>query len=272
MTSDAPPLTAPRSTTRADARSSGRGGGDGLLHRLHAEWASMCADPTVLCRAEGWGLGVEFASLDDIVAATGWFRSAAERRAAGRLATGDAEVVMTRLVEAARCDELAARVVLQRLLPGLVHRARAWSRRADGTPFALEELLPAAWLVIRTFPVGRRSGPLVPMLLTDATYHAFVRQGRRRATHEPHPSEDFDRWLDECSPNPWDELQDVLRSVTIARRPLLSAADRRLLGLLLSGCGPDEMAARLGVSVRTVTNRRHDLVERLRRALQVEAA
>lgn len=231
----------------------------------------MCTDPSVLCRAEGWCLGVPFACLDDIVVATGWCCSAAER-SAGAAASGDAEAVMARLVQAAHHDEVAARVVLQRLLPGLVQRARVWSTRADGTPLALEELLPAAWLVIRTFPVGRRSGPLVPSLLTDAAYHAFVRPGRRKARHEPHPHEHFDRYLDERPPHPWDELHDLLHSVAVARRPVLSSADRRLLGLLLSGCGPDEMAERLGVSLRTVLNRRHDLVDRLRRALQVDAA
>ena len=260
------PLLRPRSTAIATLGPLG----SGLVERLHAEWDSMRTDPSVLRRAEGWDLGVSFDCLDDIVVATGWHRTAADRRVGGCEAAADAECVMTRLVMAARHDDVAARVVLQRLLPGLVNQARRWSMRGDGTPLALEELLPAAWVVIRTFPVGRRSGPLAPSLITDAVYHAFKRAGRRETWAESYPREHFEQVAGDRRPHAWDEVCDVLLSLSVTVRPFFTPADRRLLGLLLEGCAPEVVAEQLGVSVRTVTNRRHDLVERLRRALQVE--
>lgn len=262
-------LTAPLLRSRPTVTVAGSPG-TGLVLRLHSEWEAMRRDPSVLRRAEGWHLGVSFESLDDIVAATGWYRDAADRRSGRRVSTAEAECAMARLVTVAGHDEVAARVVLQRLLPGLVHEARRWAMRADGTPFALEELLSAAWVVIRTFPVGRRGGPVAPSMINDAVYHAFRRAGRRRTRVESHPLDQFERVPVDPRPHAWDEVHDVLLSLSVTARPVLTTADRRLLGMLLEGCAPEVVADRLGVSVRTVANRRQDLVERLRRALQVE--
>jgi DNA-binding CsgD family transcriptional regulator len=244
-----------------------------LLLRLSREWRAICHRPAVVRRAEGWQLGIDFRSLDDIVAAAGWRHpGAADARETGS-SVGEcgSDEVLARLVLAARHDDLAARVVLQRILPGVVAAARRWARRPEGGPEALDELLAAAWTVIRTYPVERRAAHLAARLLRDAEYHAFVRAHRRLLVAESVPGERLDLPVDHIDP-----LDDVAPSVELAE--LVAAAhaltdrDRQLLALIVAGHSVGEVAAVLRVSVRTVTNHREAMVSRLRQTARALAA
>lgn len=229
-----------------------------VLRGLLREWHGISHRPELVHRARGWALPVEFDSLDELVAATGWHGTAEERRAAPDNPAADA--VTERLLRAARTDELAARVVLQRLLPGLVSLACRWQRRHDGDAFA--DVVAAAWPVIREYPVERRPLHLVANLLNDCEYHAYRRAHRRMLVHVPVEATRLDR-PEECHQvEPLHELVDVV-SCTAS----LSAHDRRLLGLLLSGRSMVEVAATLDVSERTVRNHRDSMVSRMREAL-----
>lgn len=239
-----------------------------LLARLHREWQTLSVRPSVLRRARTWDLGVPFHTLDDIVEATGFFAGREARLAAvGTHAEGGAPCsdaarandVMARLLLAARVDEVAARVVLQRLLPGLVGRARRWAGRAAGGADALDELLAAAWTVIRTFPVERRPQHLVANLLRGAEYHAFVRPNRRMLVHEFMPTALLDRPALETARDAAEELAELVGDART-----LSERDHRLLALLLGGASMTEVATTLDVCVRTVTNHRDAVVHRLR--------
>lgn len=231
-----------------------------LLVGLGREWQATSHRPSAVRRARTWHLAVEFGSLDGIVAATGWYATADERHAAGRCTTAEVDAVMQRLLLAARTDDLAARVVLQRLLPGLVSLARRWQRRHDGD--ALADVLAAAWWVIRQFPVERRPQHLVANLLNDCEYHAYRRAGRRLLVQTPVEERHLDG-ADDCHRvEPLHELVDV-----VACTSSLTAHDRRLLGLLLSGRSLVEAAAELDVSERTVRNHRDLMVSRMRQAV-----
>jgi DNA-directed RNA polymerase specialized sigma24 family protein len=185
------------------------------------------------------------------------------RAAAGADEVGEQECraneVMASLLMAARVDEVAARVVLQRLLPGLIARARRWSGRPVGGPDALDELLAAAWTVIRTFPVERRPRHLVANLLRDAEYHAFVRPHRRLLVHEFVPTHTLERPAPESTMDAAEELAELIDGSRA-----LTDRDRRLLALLASGASMTEVATTLDVCVRTVTNHRDAVVHRLR--------
>lgn len=213
-----------------------------------------------VARAHTWGLPCGFDSLDRLVAATGWYATADERHAAGRITTADADAVMERLLIAARTDDLAARVVLQRLLPGLVGLARRWQRRYDGD--ALAEAIVAAWPVIRQYPVERRPRHLVANLLNDCEYHAYRRSGRRLMVQVPVEEHHLDAADDRHEVEPLHELCAVA-SCTES----LSTHERRLLGLLLSGRSLLEVAEALEVSERSVRNHRDLLVVRMRQAV-----
>jgi RNA polymerase sigma factor (sigma-70 family) len=235
-----------------------------LLLRLTREWQAICHRPAVLHRARGWHVGVAFHTLDDLVDAAGFRRDSS----AGRHPVADGDAVLARLLLAARHDDLAARVVLQRILPGLVSVARRWARRTEGGPEALDDLLAAAWTVIRTFPVERRDTHVAARLLRESQYHAFVRPHRRLLVLESVPGERLDlpvTPLDDTPPA--EELAEL-----VAASPTLSDRDRELLALIVEGCSVSEVAAALQVSVRTVTNHRDAMVSRLRQTARALAA
>jgi len=235
-----------------------------FMARLQREWDLLSHRPAVVRRAADWQLGVPCRSLDDLTVAaglrpTGRVAVATATAPGGPSASASADTVLHRLVELARHDELAARVVLQRLLPGLVNAARRWARRPEGGPHALEEVVTAAWQVVRTYPLERRPHHLAANLLRDAEYHAFVRAHRSTVVPELVPGQQLDLPVEVDEPT--DTLAEI---VTVARRGALSERDVELLALLLDGATTPQIAAALEVSVRTVGNHRDALVHRLR--------
>ena len=156
-----------------------------LLARLDREWQALNRRPAVLRRVAGWGLEVEFASLDEVVAAAGFRPHARDRAFDCGPSPAVANEVLRRLLAAARTDDVAARVVLQRLLPGVVAAARRWGgHRQGGSMDAFDEMLSATWMVIREFPPGRRSRHLAASVLRAGEYRAFQQANRRMMVHE----------------------------------------------------------------------------------------
>ena len=107
--------------------------------------------PAAVAHARAWSLPGDSTaaidSLDDVLRVAGY----------GPTATGHRhDDVLRELVRLAAADHLAARVVLQRLLPGISALARR--RSGPGRPHreVLDEVVASAWTVIRTYPVDRR--------------------------------------------------------------------------------------------------------------------
>jgi DNA-binding CsgD family transcriptional regulator len=260
------------SHTRPGAHSHPGADRHSLIHRLLREWQVLARRPAVILRARGWGLGVPFGDLDDLVASTG-FWSQRDERLQARCEAADCppdpgssspppDEVLRRLLLVARVDDVAARVVLQRLLPGLLARARHWRGHPDGSPEAFDELVSAAWGVIRQFPVERRPTHLAAKLLRDAEYQAFVKATRRSLAHEFTEPSRLDLPVEhEASVDPLTELIGI---VAVARLTTLTERDLQLVRLLIRGCSVVEMAAELGVSPRSVANHRAAMVHRLR--------
>lgn len=228
-----------------------------VISRLQQEWEVLCRRPTSMRHALGWGLGVEFASLAELVSLAGR-RPATADVTAGQLDGGapHADEVLAALVSLAGHDELALRVVMQRLMPGLVAAAR---RRCNSSlSDAFDEVVGAACSVVRSHGDDHRP-QLAARLVRAAEYHAFVRQHRRRLVQVSAPAEQFERA--EVRPvHPFDELVELL----VAAHQQLGQRDLQLVRLLMSGATPPQMAEALQVSIRTVTNHRHALVHRLR--------
>ena len=216
-----------------------------LAVRLQREWLALSQRRAVVRRAQNWGLGLSFSSLDDLLAATG-------HRAVGAPAP----------VEELPAEVVAARVLLQRLLPGLVAAARRWERRHGTATDAFDEVVAAAWVVVREYPYERRPHHLVANLLRDAEYHAFIRPRRRLVVHVPVATDRLDRPVDHERLDPLRELADV-----VACTPLLTAHEHELLVLLLSGRTTLDIAAELHVSERTVRAHRESMVGRMREAI-----
>lgn len=182
----------------------------------------------------------------------------------------EADIVLAELIGHARTDELAARIVLQRVLPGLVkvanRRGGAWKRdRAT----AFNDVVATAWIVIREYPIERRPRRIASNVVRDAEYFAFVRHARLRSASETCHSEEAmpltvagttGRSVD-ASPSSFELVVEVLAE---AKRRGLPSDDLLLAVGLASGWAITRIAADLGVTTRTVQNRKAGVVARLR--------
>ncbi|MEI6497210.1 MAG: hypothetical protein WCO88_11115 [Actinomycetota bacterium] len=226
-----------------------------LLSRLQHEWNHLAHSPSALSTARSWPLVIErFDSLDDLLRAAGY----------GRVQQGrhDDDEVLGGLVQLAREHDLAARVVLQRLLPGIssVSRRRA---RHSGCPLeAVDELLAAAWTVIRTFDVERHPAYVAATLLRTIEYHAFRREHRRKAQFIPMATDTFDHLPAPVdTPAPIDEWRDLMADAAAAG---MAPADLELVDRLAHGESTQAVAATRQVTDRTIRNHRRAVVHRLR--------
>lgn len=240
-----------------------------LLRRLDAEWAHLRTHRRALRTARSWtsqypdhplaDLVADVADLDDIRRAT-QRRDGAER-------TDD--VILLALVELARVDELAGRIVLQHLLPALITNARRYRAYNDRTD-PIAQIVPAAWLAIRTYDVARRRHHVAASLLSDAVFQAFRRQLRRRVFDETlTPRVEFvGAVCHDGPPTPLDEFVTVLRD---AQRAGVASDDLDLLRELVRVGSPGMVAEQRQVTPRTVRNHRDRAIDHVRSALAVAA-
>src|SRR5829696_3728905 len=149
------------------------------LRRWDEDWRRLVAAPSTAQAVHRWGDDHRLGGAPDLPSLL---------RAAGAAAaspTPEADVALGALVERAAQDVLAARIVLQRVLPGLMAVAR---RREPASPRAmtraLDDLVATAWLVIVTYPVARRPAKYAANIVRDCEYLVFVRPRRLRRVEE----------------------------------------------------------------------------------------
>jgi hypothetical protein len=227
------------------------------------EWHRLARSRRVRITIATWELpdGRPVSDLEDLLERLGFF---------GRPDDEAADSALFHVVRLAADDLLAARVVLQRVLPALVSVARrrgGVGRSARDVAFA--EVVSAAWIVIRTYPVARRPARVAANIVRDAEYHAFVRPRRLRSGSEEvgrlpvEADGEAGRFgaPEDREPEPMDEVLELLRD---ARDAGVSTDDLRFVGGLISGRTSAELAAELGVCERSVRYRRAAVTSRLR--------
>jgi hypothetical protein len=222
---------------------------------LQQEWDRIRSRPVLVERARSWAVTDEpFDDLDGLLALAGFQRGDAE-----------CDAVLRRLVAVARTDELAARIVLQRILPGLMALAR---RRRRSGPDVLQHLVAAAWIGIRTFRPGRRPACIAAALVGDADHACFCRPHRRprSSTEIAFDPATATGIADQRQPTPCEELAAVLGD---ARRAGVPDTELDLVQRLLAHGSTDRLAAELRVTARTVRNRRERVTRRLRQVALV---
>lgn len=229
-----------------------------LLSRLQREWERLSVSRSALRTARSWDLPVDrFESLDELLRHLGYGRLQS-------VGSHDDDGVLTELLLLARTDELAARVVLQRMLPGLVSITRRRAERATNGLAEFDDVLTTAWTVIRCYPLDRRPGYIAANLLRDVDYHVFRRPYRRIGKFVPTPNETFERSAAAVEALPEDdpqaELADLLQ---LAARSGMDPDDVELARRLGAGASTAELAAECNVTDRTIRNRRAALVRRL---------
>lgn len=219
---------------------------------VQREWDRLRRRPAAVRRAAGWELVT--GRLDDLQQIVELTHAAV---------TDDArEATLHRLVALARDDELAARVVLQRLVPDLiaVHRHRSHQTWARSLDVAFGDLLATGWTVIRTYNPRRRPTRLASSLVSDVEYREYRAPLRRIGHGAPIDPRSFDELVGADRVDPTVELAAIVSDPTAG----LDDADRDLVRRLVSGRMTIEIARDLGVTARTVRNRRDRIAVRLR--------
>lgn len=221
--------------------------------------------PQALRRARTWHIDPVLApyvigirDLDGLVDATQPWVAGAEA----------SDALLARLIQLAVHDELAGRVVLQRLLPGLISRSRSWEGRSPCSD-ACDIAVGAAWLAIRHYDAVNRSRSIAPALIADALWIGFRRNSRRKAHQEVPMSGD----LLGSQPAPGRETEPIVAlagMLCAARRAGVPAADLDVIRDLTTAGSPSQAARNCNVTVRTIRNRRDAAAAKIREALGPE--
>jgi DNA-directed RNA polymerase specialized sigma24 family protein len=187
-----------------------------------------------------------------------------------RVPPAEKDAVLLALLRLARKEELASRVVLQAMLPGLKALARPWLKRdAKGRepPIDREELWQVLFVEmlgrIKTYPLERRPRKVAANLIGDVKHVAAAERKRARAALNAVP-EDEPLELDEAAlwSRPGVDVEEPLRRAVAAKA--ITAADAELLLLIaVDELGLREAAERLGLPYNLARIR----VQRARRRL-----
>jgi len=233
-----------------------------LSRRLNADWDRLTADRRVAARLARHPLAGH-TDLRALLAASGGDRS---------VPMPEADAVLAEVVREAATDDLAARVALQRVLPGVVRIAgRRTQSRPELRQDLFEELVSTAWLAIRTYPLARRPVKIAVNILRDTEYRQCVRPARLKSAGEvatPRLEETHLGLadLDGSAPGTGEPPAEVvvpalLRTAAAAGLP---SGDVELLhAVYVEGRRLTDLAAAGGCTVRTVYNRRESATRRL---------
>lgn len=237
---------------------------DGPCRSLVDEWDVMATRPSVLATVNSWRLvPVQFTHLDELLVAAGFGRAVDD---------SNGDHILWHLAVLARTEAVAARAVLQRLLPALVAVARRRGAiHPGGTAAAIDEVLASAWETLCNYPAERRPVKVAANIVLDSQYRAFVAPVRRRRVTEV--------TVDHVSAVRWEEI-DADPAVDLELAGVLDDAESlgvepdhvALLRRLAAGETTAQIALDSGWSARTIRNRRAAAVDAVRRALAGDSA
>ncbi len=232
-----------------------------LFQALHAEWMDIAYSTVSRTSLAGWSETSpalnQFNDLDDLV-----------RYANRRDHALESDRVLVPLSRRAGTDDLAARTLLQAMLPGIQSVARAYRSvivAAMDDPSSL--VIGVAYERIRTYPFERRPQRVAANVLLD------TRQTLKRTIGRPRPRiESLDARMFEL-PDPRAVSDGACALDEAVSRQVLAPADAELIGLTrLDGYAISDIAAHLGESGQTLRQRRHRAEYKLRRELRPAAS
>ena len=232
---------------------------DGPSRALVDEWNTLATRPAVLALVNSWRLVPdEFVHLDELLVAAGFGRAVDDN---------DGDHILWHLASLARVETVAARAVLQRVLPALISTARRRGRvQPGGTGAAIDEILASAWETVRTYPAERRPAKVAANIVLDSQYRAFVAPVRRKRVEEVSAElVNSSRWTETELGLPADLEIAVVLEVAESR-----GVDPGLVALLrrfAAGETSEDIARGSGWSSRTIRNRRAEALEAVRRVL-----
>lgn len=249
--------------------------------RLWLDWADVSGRRRNVQRANTWGLaGEPVTHLDEVLERSGYGQGPTDE---------NCDAYLSSLTALAHHDPLAGRIVVQRILPGLIATAIRRGRIvAGGASGALDELVSAAWTVIARYPIDRRPRRVAANLLRDIEYQAFVRDSRTKRAKVEFASDNSTLLslgtgihsksrasvmgaltAPESSDPTSDAAELAIVMDELVRRglkPIDLAAFEEMLTDRLS----PESARRAGISARALRDRRAAAVRRARELLRIE--
>ena len=234
-------------------------GKSSTVRTLVQEWSALSIAPSTLRRVNGWGLpGKRVANLDEVLIRAGFGLEATD-------SVGDQ--YLFKLVIRAANDELATRIVLQRLLPPLISiAARRGKLARGGFDEALTDTVAQAWIQIRTYPIEKRPIKIASNLVRDSEYFAFVRDSRIKQLAVA--------WGDdaiEMIPTPETQLNsedEIVNLLAEASKWNLGPRSLSVLQQLADGKSFRTIASDAGVNIRTVHTWRRAAINELREQMQ----
>jgi hypothetical protein len=232
-----------------------------ITDQLDREWAALGSKPQSIRRVRSWATRLDpqlasavraVESLDDVIAETH----------ASQGATG--ERLLRALVSLSPEDQLAGRVVVQRLLPGVLAAASRYGRLCDHRD-PIAEAMGALWISIASFDGDRRHGPVAASIISDTMFAAF-RQRLRLKSADERPTEPnvFDEQADTTERCPFVEFATVVRDARLGGVP---THDLDLLRHLVRADSPQRVARERQVTPRTIRNHRARAIARVRDAI-----
>lgn len=213
------------------------------LSRLDAEWRRIARSPSACCALHTWGLTHtvfrHVANLDELL----------ERRRD----PVEAPRILSALARLAPTDDLAARTLLQALVPGFVTLALSVGR---DDPVALDEIVSLAWERIRTYPAGR-TGSVAGNVVFDVR-RSYLRSRRVEASASP-----IEVLVDRSRREPSAEDEAVGRLAFLELWALLrevvgDRGHRAIVRTRYAGLSLAEAAAEENVGAHTIAMRQYD--------------
>lgn len=232
-----------------------------VTDQLDREWAALRGRPQSVRQARSWAIGLDpqlalimrsVQTLDDVMTETH-----ADRGPVG-------ERLLRALVDLAPDDQLAGRVVVQRLLPGVLAGASRYGRLCDHhDPVA--EAMGSLWISIVSFDGERRRGPVAASIISDTMFAAFRRRLRLKSADErPTEPDAFDEHPDKTTRCPFIEFAGIVRDARLGGVP---TGDLDLLRDLVRAESPQRVASERRVTPRTIRNHRARAIARVRDAI-----
>ena len=232
-----------------------------ITGQLDREWAALCERPQSVRHVRSWATRFDpqlasivqaVETLDEIIAETH-----ARRGPAG-------ERLLRALVSLAPEDQLAGRVVVQRLIPGVLTAASRYGQLCEHDD-PISEAMGSLWISIASFDGDRRNGPVAASIISDTMFAAFRRRLRlKSADEQPIEPNVFDEHADTTARCPFVEFAAVVRDARLGGVP---THDLDLLRHLVRAESPQRVAHERQVTPRTIRNHRTRAIERVRDAL-----
>lgn len=233
-----------------------------FVRNLVSEWTTMKSDCSALRRVNSWGLpGPHIQHLDEVLYRSGYSRPPKD---------SEGDQYLLQLVIRAADDDLATRIVLQRLLPPLIAIASRRGRiNVGGFNDAIVDTVSNAWVLIRTYPIQRRPAKVASNLVRDSEYRSFVQKTRVKQVLTVPMSENF-QFL--CEENYLDrDATEILAELRVSIDTwAFTSKSRAMLESMLGGVQQHQLATDYAVSLRTIRAWQRNALIELRERMQCE--